>query len=94
VLEVNDYILQRPDILKTIIYAAEHPCEFVPSKEQYCKSRLENNKKCDDYDFIRYGEIWKNLACSNTKKPSDKVIIVFKDKSLKEKFHIVTKRKE
>ena len=94
VLAVSDYILQRPDILETIIYAAEHPCGFVPSKEQYCNNRLENNKKCDDYDFIVYGKIWKNLECGNTKKPSDKVIIVFKDSRLKERFHIVTKRKE
>ncbi|KKB96165.1 hypothetical protein SZ25_00748 [Candidatus Arcanobacter lacustris] len=94
VIAVNEYILKRPDILEAVIYAAEHPCQFVPTIKEYCEEWEKPLNECPNYNQSTYGKVWNGLSCGSEVKPKDKVIIVFEDKRRNEKFHIITKRKE
>jgi hypothetical protein len=92
VLKVHEYALQHPEILKTIIYAAEHPCKFIPSKQQYCAS-INDANKCKYYDSV-WDEA-KKLSCNiSNKKSLEKIIIIFNDENNHEKFHLISERKD
>ena len=89
-IHLNEYILNRPDMLDLIIKIAKTPCAYLPSKE-----KLEEFKKINKKDAQRILQNIDYLNCWETKiKKNEKVILNFYDLYGNYKYHFVINREE
>lgn len=89
-LILNEYVLNRPDILKIILEVSKSPCKYLPTKEKF-----EALKKLDEYHARLVKQTINDLGCWNDKvKKYRNIILNINDLYGNHLYHIFVKRED
>ena len=87
-VSINDYILERPDILNTIVAILEKPCQYMPTEESLEK------KGMDPKSYSVFYGARKTMNCDKKDKKPYALILQVMRRNGGRRFDIVIKRKE
>lgn len=93
ILEIYEYILQRPDILNKLIDIVERPCRYIPTEEKIKEYSIKKGVTMEG-TLINMKQIRESLRCDIKDKELETVVIRFLDKDMKPRFNMAIKRKE
>lgn len=89
-LSINDYILQRQDILDTMIKILEKPCHYLPTEEDL----ISKYKASEAISALIFDNARSTLNCDSKDKKPYTIILRVLDKHREKRFDIVIERKD
>ena len=89
-IDLNEYVLERPEIFKIILEYAKKPCAYYPGQET-----LATFKKINAQDAGLIKQNMEGMFCGNQKvQKARRVVINFNDMYGNYKFHLVINRED